>query len=104
MQWLFISTPLEALIIEYARARGEDPELVWHAESVMQQPGDSSPHDDHLHLRIACTPDEALAGCEGGGPYWPWLPSLPDGPSPDDDGALLQALLGPLGERELMAR
>ena len=25
------------------------------------------PHDDHLHLRTACSPDEALAGCEGGG-------------------------------------
>ncbi len=74
VQWLFFARWLEALVIEYARARGEDPELVWYAENVLLQPGDSGAHDDHLHLRVACTPDEAVAGCLGGGPYWPWLP------------------------------
>jgi penicillin-insensitive murein endopeptidase len=77
VQWLFVSRPLEALITEYARAMGEPDDLVWHAETVMRQPSDSAPHDDHLHLRTACLPEEALAGCEGGGPYWPWLPELP---------------------------
>lgn len=77
VQWLFCAHWLEAMIIEYALARGEDPALVWHAESVLQQPNDSGTHDDHLHLRVACTPDESIAGCLGGGPYWPWLPQLP---------------------------
>jgi penicillin-insensitive murein endopeptidase len=77
VQWIFVARWLEALVIEYASARGEDEELVWMAESVLLQPGDSAPHDDHLHLRIACTPEEAVAGCEGGGPYWPWLPPVP---------------------------
>lgn len=77
VQWLFIARWLEAMLIEYARARGEDPETLWIAESVLLQPGDSAAHDDHLHLRIACTPDEAVAGCLGGGPYWAWLPALP---------------------------
>jgi len=27
-----------------------------------------------LHLRIACSPDASVQGCEGGGPYWSWLP------------------------------
>jgi penicillin-insensitive murein DD-endopeptidase len=84
VQWLFFAHWLEALVIEYARARGEDPELVWYAESVLLQPSDSAPHDDHLHLRIACTPDEAVAGCQGGGPYWPWLPRLPQLVAPSD--------------------
>ncbi|MEZ4226911.1 MAG: penicillin-insensitive murein endopeptidase [Polyangiaceae bacterium] len=79
VQWLFASRGVEALLIDYARARGEDLELVWHAETVLLQPGDSSPHDDHFHLRIACSPEELVAGCEGGGPYWPWLP-LPEVP------------------------
>lgn len=77
VQWLFVARWLEALITEYARARGEDPELVWHAESVLLQPGDSAAHDDHIHLRISCAPEDAVAGCEGGGPRWPWLPALP---------------------------
>jgi penicillin-insensitive murein endopeptidase len=96
VQWMFISSPLEALITEYARARGEELDLVWHAESVMQQPADSLPHDDHLHLRTACTPDEAAAGCEGGGPYWPWIPALANEPLVMTDEALALALLAPI--------
>jgi penicillin-insensitive murein endopeptidase len=95
VQWLFLARWLEALVIEYARARGEDPELVWYAENVLLQPGDSSAHDDHLHLRIACTPEEAVAGCLGGGPYWPWLPGLPQLASPPDD-ELARAIIGDL--------
>jgi penicillin-insensitive murein endopeptidase len=96
VQWMFISLPVEGLITDYARARGEDAELVWHAESVMLQPKDSLPHDDHLHLRTACTPDEAVAGCEGGGPYWSWLPPLPTAPPPETDDTLATALLTPI--------
>lgn len=95
VQWLFCARWLEALIIEYARAKDEDPEVIWQAENVLLQPGDSAAHDDHLHLRIACTPDEAVAGCEGGGPYWPWLPALPQlAPPPDQDLAAM--ILAPL--------
>lgn len=95
VQWLFFARWLEALVIEYARARGEDPELVWYAESVLLQPGDSAAHDDHLHLRVACTPEEAVRGCLGGGPYWPWLPALPQLQTPPDS-ELARALIGDL--------
>lgn len=96
VQWMFVSLPVEALITDYARARGEDAELVWHAETVMLQPRDSLPHDDHLHLRTACTPEEAVVGCEGGGPYWSWLPALPTAPPPETDETLAVALLSPM--------
>ncbi len=78
VEWMFCARPVEALIIDYARARGEDPTLVWHAETVLQQPGDSAPHDDHIHLRMACTGDLGVHGCQGGGPYWDWLPPKPE--------------------------
>jgi penicillin-insensitive murein DD-endopeptidase len=84
VQFLFVSKPLEALLMDYARARGEPLELQYRAQTVMLQPGDSLPHDDHLHLRIACSPDEAQAGCSGGGPYWEWLPTLPARREPDE--------------------
>jgi penicillin-insensitive murein endopeptidase len=77
VQWMFASRDVEALLIDHARARGEDPFLIWRAETMLLQPGDSTPHDDHLHLRIACAPEEELAGCQGGGPRWPWLPPEP---------------------------
>ena len=51
---------------------------------------------------ITCTferparPDEAVAGCEGGGPYWPWLPPLPTAPPEETDEMLAVALLSPI--------
>ena len=87
VQFLFISQPLEALVSDYARARGEALELVYHAQTVMLQPRDSLPHDDHLHLRVACSPEEAQTGCSGGGPYWEWLP--PPLPNAVESPALL---------------
>ncbi len=77
VQFLFMSRELEARLIDYAIAKEDDWELIWHAETVMLQPGDSLPHADHVHMRIACRPFEAVAGCSGGGPHWPWLSPLP---------------------------
>lgn len=90
VQFLFISRPLEALLMDYARARGEPLELQYRAQTVMLQPADSLPHDDHLHLRIACSPGETQAGCSGGGPYWEWLPPVP--PAATFEQRLLEAI------------
>jgi len=72
--WFFLSRPVEALLTQYALANGEDPLTVWEAESMMLQPANALPHDDHIHLRIACSQQETVFGCENGGPTWPWLP------------------------------
>jgi len=77
VQFMFVSKPVEAALMAYARARDEPLELQDRAQTMMLQPSDSLPHDDHLHLRIACSPEEIQAGCSGGGPYWDWLPPLP---------------------------
>jgi penicillin-insensitive murein endopeptidase len=74
VQFMFVCHEVEALLIDRARALGESDELVARAETVMLQPSDSLRHDDHVHLRIACAPDEAATGCSGGGPRWQWLP------------------------------
>lgn len=95
VQWLFFASWLEALVIEHARARGEPDDLVHKAESVLLQPGDSLPHADHLHLRIACTPDELVAGCAGGGPRWRWLDPMPQLP-PLSDQELIASIIGDL--------
>jgi penicillin-insensitive murein endopeptidase len=87
VQFMFASRNVEALLIDYAVARGEPLDVILHAQSVMWQPVDSLPHDDHIHLRIACSVEETLAGCTGGGPYWNWLPPLP-APVPLDDERL----------------
>ncbi|HEY0467335.1 MAG TPA: penicillin-insensitive murein endopeptidase [Polyangiaceae bacterium] len=74
VQFMFVCHEVEALLIDHARALGEPDSLIWHAETVMLEPSDSLRHDDHVHLRIACSPEEAVAGCSGGGPRWQWLP------------------------------
>ena len=95
VQWLFLAAWLEALLVEHARARGEPDDLVHKAESVLLQPGDSSPHADHIHIRIACTPDELVAGCAGGGPRWRWLAPMPQLP-PLTDQELIASIVGDL--------
>jgi penicillin-insensitive murein endopeptidase len=71
--WMFVSRDVEAYLINYALSIGEPPELLLKAARVLHQPRDSASHDDHLHLRIACSQEERVAGCESGGPTWPWL-------------------------------
>lgn len=77
IQWIFVANHLKGLLIEYARALQEPPMLLWQAENVLHQPGDSSPHDDHFHLRVACGDEESVAGCSTGAPWWPWWPDAP---------------------------
>ncbi len=84
VQWLFVSKTVEGLVTAQARALGEPADLVWHAENLMQQPTGAAPHDDHVHVRLACTDAQAVAGCLAGGPHWEWLPPLPTLSAMDD--------------------
>jgi penicillin-insensitive murein DD-endopeptidase len=91
IQWLFVARWLEAMLVEHALARGEADEIVARAQKVLHQPSDSFAHDDHIHARIACTADEAVRGCRGGGHQWPWLEPAPRDPGLGD-AALVAAL------------
>jgi penicillin-insensitive murein endopeptidase len=77
VQFIFASRVLESLLVDYALARGERLDLVYRAQAVLLEPGDSLNHDDHFHVRIACSPEDEVAGCSGGGPVWEWLPGGP---------------------------
>lgn len=77
VQWLFISTPLRAALLEHARALEESPELIARAEEILGQPGDSRPHNDHLHLRILCSESDLMEGCQNTG-------RIPMGVRPDE--------------------
>lgn len=70
VQWLYTSSLVKTLILARARAADESPELLARARTLMQEPLDGLPHDDHLHLRMACPPESGARGCEGGGPDW----------------------------------
>ncbi len=72
VQWMFVSTGLKILLIDHAIEIDEDPEIIERAINVLHQPTDALPHDGHLHLRIACTEADRLAGCVDWGPQWQW--------------------------------
>ena len=46
-----------------ATASGERQELIERASYVLHQPSDSQPHDDHMHIRIYCSPNDRSLGC-----------------------------------------
>jgi penicillin-insensitive murein endopeptidase len=68
VQWLFVASSLEERMLAYAQAAGEPPWLITQASEVMHQPLDSAGHNDHLHVRVYCSPDDRAQGCVDRGP------------------------------------
>lgn len=73
LQWLFISRPLREALLEHARQLEEAPELIAKAEELLGQPGDALAHNDHLHVRILCSPLEIVSGCMDMGRMPSWV-------------------------------
>jgi penicillin-insensitive murein endopeptidase len=63
VEWFFMQKDLKTLVLAYAQANGASPALLAQAQQALHQPTDSAPHDDHMHLRIACPTGDAAQGC-----------------------------------------
>jgi hypothetical protein len=72
VQWIFVQRDLAARLIQQGIAEGDDPALIARAQVIVRQPSDSEPHDDHMHVRIYCDPDDRQAGCIDHGPARWW--------------------------------
>lgn len=72
VQYLFCHAQLRQRLLEHAQSIGEDPDVIDRAAALLHQPGDSMPHDDHLHLRIFCSSDDRPFGCVDRGPVRWW--------------------------------
>jgi penicillin-insensitive murein endopeptidase len=68
VQYIFVYSPIRQLLIDHARAAGEDKALVDRAEAIMTQPAEALPHDDHFHVRIYCPRNDVALGCRDRGP------------------------------------
>jgi penicillin-insensitive murein endopeptidase len=68
VQWIFLYEPLSLSLLAYAHDHGESDAILARARAVLHQPGDSAPHDDHMHVRIYCSDAERAAGCLDRGP------------------------------------
>jgi len=99
IQWIFASRTVEAILIEWAQARGEPGETMARAQEAMLQPVPGGVHDDHVHVRTQCSLDEIAQGCEATGPVRHWIPAAPAAPSPAEtpsDAELALELFRPL--------
>lgn len=70
VQWIFVSRGLKARLLRYARRKKRPEWLIAYADRVMNQPGDSLPHDNHFHIRIYCSRSDRSHGCKDRGPVW----------------------------------
>jgi penicillin-insensitive murein endopeptidase len=86
VQYIFLYEPLSQKLLEYAHAHGEPDSLIARARAVLHQPSDSAKHDDHMHVRIYCAPEDRALGCVDRGPPPPGDDEATREP---DDGATL---------------
>lgn len=68
VQWIFMYEPIAKRLIEHAEKIGEPEALIARARKALKQPGDSARHDDHLHVRVYCSPADKAYGCVDTGP------------------------------------
>lgn len=94
VQWMFVSDTVKAMLLTWAKAKGERTETIYRAVSVMAQPHPGGPHDDHVHVRTACDDVEIALGCEPFGPERAWLAS--PRATPETDEELVLSILRPL--------
>jgi penicillin-insensitive murein endopeptidase len=73
VQYVFVSNAIKALLLRWAQARGEHPEVLRRARHVLRQPSDSAAHDDHMHVRTFCSRRDLASGCIDGGTRWRWV-------------------------------
>ncbi len=73
VQWIFCAAPVKATLLRHAARVEPNARVLARAAWVLHVPKTGRRHDDHLHVRIACTPSERTTGCLDAPPHWPWL-------------------------------
>lgn len=63
LQYIFVSRPLRQMLLDEGRRQDTSTHILQIARSVLVQPSNSQPHDDHFHVRIHCTPRDVASGC-----------------------------------------
>ncbi len=115
VQWLFVARHIREMLLDHAKRRGEPIALVAKAAEAMAQPRRALPHDDHLHVRIYCAPDDLYEGCRDAGSDRSWHVARPDRVEArvrelqgllrsrsDETRAAAIIVLGRLGRREFL--
>jgi penicillin-insensitive murein DD-endopeptidase len=64
VRYIFVGQGLRARLLAYAAKKRVPKDLVARATAVLVSSKDSSEHDDHFHIRIACPPSTPLCAEE----------------------------------------
>ncbi len=59
---IFVAGTIERWLVDYARATGEPRELIQRAQFIMTSPRNTRAHRDHMHIRVACSAEDAVSG------------------------------------------
>jgi penicillin-insensitive murein endopeptidase len=59
LQHVFVASHLRKRLLDFARRRPPFRKYVQAASSLLRQPQNALPHDDHFHVRIECPEDQA---------------------------------------------
>jgi penicillin-insensitive murein endopeptidase len=62
VKYVFVAAPLRRRLLAFAQARPAFRKYVGAAAELLIQPRNSSAHDDHFHVRVAC-PERQAALC-----------------------------------------
>lgn len=72
LQWLILEPHLEQLFLAHAKEQGIEGEQLRRYADAMTLPPYAGPHENHLHVRIQCSPAHWEDRCQPTGPVWPW--------------------------------
>lgn len=70
LQQIYIVEHLRTMLLEHARRTGSPEWIVSRFAAITCQP--KFPHDDHMHMRFFCSPQDIRAGCLDDKPIYPW--------------------------------
>lgn len=71
VQRFFVAEHVRTLLLAEGARVGAPPPTLERAGDVMCEPR-STPHDDHLHLRLFCSAEDLGRGCVDATPLYPW--------------------------------
>jgi penicillin-insensitive murein endopeptidase len=75
VQNMFLADALSRRLLAFAERSGVSKRILRRARAALRQPSSGPPHDDHLHVRIACPPGQRGVCIPTPGPRAPRPPS-----------------------------
>lgn len=94
VQWVFMYEPIAQKVLEHAAMNNEPEQLIARVRLALKQPGDSAPHNDHMHVRVYCSDRDRTFGCVDIGPMELYAMREADREAAGDYAAIVASLIG----------